>query len=49
VNSRWISDKFFDKFKIQPDMPLEVIQDEVKRRWNIEVTRSQMYKGQRRA
>jgi hypothetical protein len=25
VNSRWISDKLFDKFKIQPDMPLEVI------------------------
>ncbi|XP_062177170.1 uncharacterized protein LOC133882086 [Alnus glutinosa] len=49
VNSRWISDKLFDKFKIQPDMPLKVIQDEVKRRWNIEVTRSQMYKGRRRA
>jgi hypothetical protein len=49
VNSRWISDKLFDKFKIQPDMPLEVIQDEVKRRWNVEVTRSQMYKGRRRA
>jgi hypothetical protein len=49
VNSRWISDKLFDKFKIQPDMPLEVIQDEVKRRWNVEVTRSQMYRGRRRA
>jgi hypothetical protein len=49
VNSRWISDKLFDKFKIQPDMPLEVIQDEVKRKWNVEVTRSQMYRGRRRA
>jgi hypothetical protein len=37
VNSRWISDKLFDKFKIQPGMPLEVIQDEVKRKWNVEV------------
>jgi len=49
VNSRWISDKLFDKFKIQPDMPLVVIQDEVKIKWNIEVTKSQMYKGRRRA
>jgi hypothetical protein len=49
VNSRWISDKLFDKFKIQPNMPLEVIQDEVKRRRNVEVTRSQMYRGRRRA
>ncbi|XP_062147750.1 uncharacterized protein LOC133856711 [Alnus glutinosa] len=49
VNSRWISDKLFDKFKIQPDMPLEVIQDEVKRKWNVEVTRSQIYRGRRRA
>jgi hypothetical protein len=49
VNSRWISHKLFDKFKIQPDMPLEVIQDEVKRRWNVEVTRSQMYRVRRRA
>jgi hypothetical protein len=32
VNSRWISDKLYDKFKIQPDMPLQVIQDEVKRK-----------------
>jgi len=49
VNSRWISDKLFDKFKIQPDMPLEVIQDEVKRKWNVKVTKSQMYRGRRRA
>lgn len=49
VNSRWILDKLFDKFKIQPNMPLEVIQDEVKRKWNVEVTKSQMYRGRRRA
>jgi hypothetical protein len=49
VNSMWISDKLYDKFKIQPDMPFEVIQDEVKRKWNGEVTKSQMYRGRRRA
>lgn len=49
VNSRWISDKLYDKFKIQPNMPLQVIQDEVKRKWNVEVSRSQMYKGRKKA
>jgi hypothetical protein len=49
VNSRWISDKLYDKFKIQPDMPLQVIQDEVKRKWNVEVSRSQMYRGRKNA
>jgi hypothetical protein len=48
VNSRWISDKLYDKFKIQPDMPLRVIQDEVKRKWNVEVSRSQMYRGRKK-
>jgi hypothetical protein len=30
VNSTWIADKLIDKFKIQPNMPLDVIQNEVK-------------------
>jgi hypothetical protein len=49
VNSRWIADKLYDKFKVQPDMPLRVIQDEVKRKWNVEVSRSQMYRGRKKA
>jgi hypothetical protein len=49
VNSKWIANKLFDKFKIQPDMPLPVIQDEVKRKWIVEVSRSQMYRGRRKA
>jgi hypothetical protein len=30
-------------------MPLQVIQDEVKRKWNVEVNRSQMYRGRKKA
>jgi hypothetical protein len=30
-------------------MPLPVIQDEVKRKWNVEVSRSQMYRSRRKA
>jgi hypothetical protein len=29
VNSTWIADKLIEKFRVQPDMPLEVIQHEV--------------------
>jgi hypothetical protein len=42
-------DKLYDKFKIQPDIPLQVIQDEVKRKWNVEVSWSQMYRGRKKA
>jgi hypothetical protein len=49
INSRWISNKLYDKFKIQLDTPLRVIQDEVKRKWNVEVSRSQMYRGRKKA
>jgi hypothetical protein len=30
VNSTWITDKLIDKFKVQPNMPMDVIQNEVK-------------------
>jgi hypothetical protein len=30
VNSTWITDKLIDKFKVQPNIPLDVIQNEVK-------------------
>jgi len=46
---KWIADILYDKFKVQPDMPLRVIQDEVKRKWNVEVNRSQMYRGRKKA
>ena len=48
VNYKWIADKLFPKFKIQPDMPLAVILDEVKEKWNVDVCRSQMYRAKRR-
>jgi hypothetical protein len=32
VNSRWIAYKLIDKFKIQPDMSIPVVRDEMKRK-----------------
>jgi hypothetical protein len=47
VNSKWVADKLFHKFKIQPDIPLAVIFDEVKEKWNVDVSKSQMYMARR--
>jgi hypothetical protein len=49
VNSRWIADKLFDKLQIQPDIPIPMMRDEVKRKWNVDVSKSQMYRGRRMA
>jgi hypothetical protein len=49
INFVWIVDKLFDKFKIQLDMLIPVIRDEVKRNWNVDVRKSQMYKSRKRA
>jgi hypothetical protein len=48
VNSKWVADKPFHKFKIQPDMPFAVILDEVIEKWNVDVSKSQMYRARRR-
>jgi hypothetical protein len=48
VNFWWIADKPFDTFKIQPNMPLPMTQNEVKRKWNVEVSKSQIYRGRRK-
>jgi hypothetical protein len=44
VNSTWIADKLIDKFRVQPDMPLYVIHNEVKERWRVDVNPSMMYR-----
>jgi hypothetical protein len=36
VNATWITDKLIEKFKVLPNMPLDVILDEVKERWKSE-------------
>ncbi|XP_059441949.1 uncharacterized protein LOC132174284 [Corylus avellana] len=44
VNSTWIANKLIEKFRIQPNMPLNVIQHEVKEKWKVDVTPSMMYR-----
>lgn len=49
INSIWIANKLIDKFKIQPNMSLDMIQHEVKEKWKVEVTPSMMYRARGKA
>jgi hypothetical protein len=40
VNSTWIAQKLFDKFRVQPNMPLDAIQHEVNDKWHVDVNPS---------
>jgi hypothetical protein len=47
VNSAWIADKLLDKFRVQLDMPLNVIQNEAKDKWGIDVNPNMMYRAKK--
>jgi hypothetical protein len=49
VNSTWIAQKLFDKFRVQPNMPLDAIQHEVNDKWHVDVNPSMMYRARRKA
>ncbi|XP_059431694.1 uncharacterized protein LOC132165226 [Corylus avellana] len=49
VNSTWISNKLIEKFRIQPNIPLNVIQHEVKEKWKVDVSPSMMYRARAKA
>jgi hypothetical protein len=49
VNSTWIAHKLLEKFRVQPNMPLDVIQHEVKDKWHVDVNPSMMYRARRKA
>ena len=49
VNFTWIAHKLLDKFRVQPNMPLDVIQYEVKDKWHVDVNPSMMYRARRKA
>lgn len=49
VSSTWIANKLIDKFRVQPNMPLDVLQHEVKDKWKVDVTQSMMYRARKKA
>jgi hypothetical protein len=49
VTSRWIADRRFHKFNKQPNYPLAALYDDVKRKWNVDVSFGQLYKAKVKA
>jgi hypothetical protein len=49
VNSRWIADRMVHKFKTQPNYPLAALCEDVKMRWNVEVSFRQLYRAKEKA
>lgn len=49
VTSGWIADRMFHKFKIQPNYPLAALYDDVKSKWNVDVSFRQLYKAKVKA
>jgi hypothetical protein len=49
VNYRWIADRMVHKFKTQPNYQLAALCEDVKRRWNVEVSFRQLYRAKEKA
>jgi hypothetical protein len=49
VTSRWIADRMFHKFKTQPNYPLAAFYDDVKRKWNVDVSFRKLYRAKVKA
>jgi hypothetical protein len=45
VNSRWIADRMVHKFKTQPNYSHVALCEDVKRRWNVELSFRQLYRA----
>ena len=38
ITSRWIADRMVHKFRTQPNYPLKALCEDVKEKWNVDVT-----------
>ena len=43
VISGWIVDRMVQKFRIQPNYPLKALREDVKEKWNMDVSTRQLY------
>jgi hypothetical protein len=49
VTSRWIANRMIHKFRVQPNYPLKALYEDVKEKWNVDVSQTQLYKARRKA
>jgi hypothetical protein len=45
VTSRWIADMMIRKFRAQPNYPLKALHEDIKNKWNVDVTNRQFIHG----
>jgi len=49
ITSKWIAEWCLDSFRDQPNMPVEVLKKKVKKKWNVEIHDSTLYRVRKRA
>jgi hypothetical protein len=49
VTSRWIANRMIHKFRVQPNYPLKALYEDVKEKWNVDVSQTQLYKARHKA
>ncbi|XP_062152677.1 uncharacterized protein LOC133861000 [Alnus glutinosa] len=49
ITSKWIAEWCLDSFRDQPNMPVEVLKKKVKKKWNVEIHPSTLYRARKRA
>jgi hypothetical protein len=49
VTSKWIVDMMVHKFRTQPNYPLETLREDVKKKWNVDVSTRQLYMARLKA
>jgi hypothetical protein len=43
VTSKWIADRMVNKFRTRPNYPLEALREDVREKWNVDVSTRQLY------
>jgi hypothetical protein len=49
ITSTWIADWCMDEFREQPNIPIEVLKQKVKSKWNVDVHKSSLYRSRKLA
>jgi len=49
ITSNWIAEWCMDSFRDQPNMPIDVLKKKVKKKWNVDVHDSSLYRARKKA
>jgi hypothetical protein len=49
ITSNWIAEGCMDYFRDQPNMPINVLNKKVKKKWNVKIHDSSLYRARKKA